>query len=308
MDRGWIKIHRSILEWEWIDDVNTFAVFMYLLVKANHRENTWKRIIVPRGTVITSQDSIANKLGLTRQKVRTALRNLQTTNELTIKATNNYSAISICNYDTYQLQKDLKQPLKQPSDNHQTNTPITTNKNDKNVRTKEYSDTIRKIVRQFYSTKIKTNKLVNPKWETNHKFFADSCDVIDKLNRIDGVPFNVIGTVLQRSIKDEFWQKQIISLAGLRNRSKNGQIKFMNAHASLMSGNYRPEAPTKQLLGYRYKCPACENLTVEREHRTPEQYDAYKCEVEGCTKTQLVNKEMVGSTLLFIEKIYKEES
>lgn len=170
-----------------------------------------------------------------------------------------------------------------------------------------YSETILQIVRDFYSTKIKINKMVNPKWETNHKFYADSCDVIDKLHRIDKIPFDVIRMVIMRSIKDEFWQNQIISLAGLRVISKNKQSKFMNAYASLAT-DYKPSASKRELLGYRYECPSCENITVEREFKRVEEFDAYTCKVEGCSKVQLQNKEMVGSTLLYIEKVYKEES
>jgi hypothetical protein len=35
---GWIKIHRSILEWEWYEDTNTFRLFMHLILKANHKD------------------------------------------------------------------------------------------------------------------------------------------------------------------------------------------------------------------------------------------------------------------------------
>ena len=31
---GWIKIHRKITEWEWYDDVNTFRLFMHLILKS----------------------------------------------------------------------------------------------------------------------------------------------------------------------------------------------------------------------------------------------------------------------------------
>ena len=84
-------------------------------------------------------------------------------------------------------------------------------------------------------------------------------------------------------------------------------MKFFNAYTKL-SSDYRPAAPTRKLLGYRYKCPACNDVTVEREYKDPEEYGAYTCKVDGCSKVQLVNKEMVGSTLQYIEKVYKEES
>ena len=134
---GWIKIHRSILNWEWFDSANTFIVFMYCLIRANHKENDWKGITVERGTFITSYRKIATETGLTVQKVRTALANLQTTHELTLKPTQSYTLVSICNYDFYQDEGDLKQHINQHTIHLQSNKQITTNKNEKKLRSKE---------------------------------------------------------------------------------------------------------------------------------------------------------------------------
>ncbi len=211
--------------------------------------------------------------------------------------------LKVLNYNHFQ---DLKQYLSTSRstrgalEEHDRSTPIV--KELKNIRTKEYSDTIKKIVDNFYFEKLKNSKTAIV---ATSKVLSASYDTIDKINRIDGVPENVIREVLMRSIKDEFWSKQIISLVGLRKRMGNGQLKFMNAHSAVMSSQYRKAASQKKFLGYRYKCPACENITVEREYRTAEQYDAYKCKVEGCPKTQLVNKETIGSTLIFVEKHYE---
>ena len=60
------------------------------------------------------------------------------------------------------------------------------------------------------------------------KLVADSVQVIDKLIRIDGYTLDEVKLTLQSAVKDEFWQKQIISLKGLRKRSKNGNTKFDN--------------------------------------------------------------------------------
>jgi hypothetical protein len=302
MDQGWIKIHRSILEWEWFDDANTFRVFFYCLIKANHKLKTWQGIKIPRGTFITSYSGIAEDLKLSFQQVRTALDKLILTQEITRKATNKYTMISVCNYEIYQLKESAEQQTEQQTNNNQ----ITTTKNDKKVIIKEklYSTTIQKIVDDFYILKSKKDSMVKipTKAERNK-----AMDVIDKLNRLDGHSFIDIQTVITRSITDNFWKDKILSLAGLRNTSKNGAKKFVNAAKVLLKSTYIPE-PTKKLIGYRYKCPACGDITVKREFRPEDQFDAYTCKVEGCPKVQMVNKEMVGSTLKFIKKIYKEES
>ena len=59
----------------------------------------------------------------------------------------------------------------------------------------------------------------------------DSVEVIDKLIRIDGYDLNEIKLTLQSAVRDEFWRKQVISLRGLRNKSKNGNTKFDNLNS-----------------------------------------------------------------------------
>ena len=39
---GFIKIHRSLLEWEWYQDTNTKTVFIHLLLTANYKDKNWK--------------------------------------------------------------------------------------------------------------------------------------------------------------------------------------------------------------------------------------------------------------------------
>ena len=55
-----------------------------------------------------------------------------------------------------------------------------------------------------------------------------SYDTIDKLIRIDMFSFEYLCNVLRWSCKDDFWNRQILSLSGLRKKSKNGMTKFQN--------------------------------------------------------------------------------
>lgn len=51
---GYIKIWRSLLDWEWYDDANTLRVFLHLLLTANHEDGEWHGMIIRRGQVVTS--------------------------------------------------------------------------------------------------------------------------------------------------------------------------------------------------------------------------------------------------------------
>ena len=99
---GFIKLHRSILDWEWYGDRNTRDLFIHLLLKANHEPTKWKGITVERGQTVTGRLVLSKELGISERSVRTALNHLKSTNELTIKATNKYSLVTIVNYAKYQ--------------------------------------------------------------------------------------------------------------------------------------------------------------------------------------------------------------
>lgn len=103
MSKGWIKLHRSLLGWRWFDKPNTLVVFIYLLLNANHQKNTYKGYDIQIGQLVTGRRAIAKNTGLSERNVRTALVDLQTTHEVTIKTTNKFSIISINNWDKYQL-------------------------------------------------------------------------------------------------------------------------------------------------------------------------------------------------------------
>lgn len=132
MNEGWIKLHRQLLKWEWYNKPNTLRVFIHCLLKANHQKRTWRGIEIPQGAFISSPEKIGKELDLSRQNVRSAIINLQSTNNLTTKTTNKYTLISINNYESYQ-QSNQQIIENQPANHHQ----LTTNKNDKEEKKEE---------------------------------------------------------------------------------------------------------------------------------------------------------------------------
>lgn len=111
---GWVKLYRSIFDWEWWDNTNTTKVFIYCLLKANPSDKQWRGISVRRGSFVTSRKHIADEVNLTEQEVRTAIDHLLTTGEITKSSTNKLTMITVTNYDSYQEVKEIKQPVKQP--------------------------------------------------------------------------------------------------------------------------------------------------------------------------------------------------
>lgn len=134
--QGFIKLYRSFTKWEWYDDANTMRVFLHCLLKANHESAKWRGNIIERGSFISSYGIIAKELRLSVQNIRTSIRKLNLTGELTYKTTSRYSIITINNYNVYQEnnnQDNNLSTIKQQSINNQ----ATTNKNDKNKKNKK---------------------------------------------------------------------------------------------------------------------------------------------------------------------------
>lgn len=138
--QGWIKLYRKLTDWEWYDDAVVKAIFIDLLILANHQDNTWHGQTVKRGSLVTSVATIAGRNGLTIQQVRTALNKLEKTGEINKQSTNKNTLIIVLNYERYQEFEDTENDNCQQTGNIQTtnkqqsnNNQITTNKNVKNV-------------------------------------------------------------------------------------------------------------------------------------------------------------------------------
>lgn len=129
LKKGYVKIFRSFVDWEWFTDINVCHLFLYCILRANHSDTEWRGINIKRGSFITSRESLAISTGLSIQQVRTAIKKLKLTNELTIKTTSQYSIITIKNYDLYQENnKKTNQQItnEQPTNNQR----ITTDNNE----------------------------------------------------------------------------------------------------------------------------------------------------------------------------------
>jgi hypothetical protein len=147
---GWIKLHRQFLQWEWFSDPHVLSVFVYLLLQANHKDGKWRGHGVLAGQHITSNEIISSHTGLSVQMVRTALRKLKSTGEITMVSTNKFTLVTVVKWAFYQggVDDSNTQNNNQTTGNQQTDSTQTTDEqhsinnkqevkegeNDKNVR------------------------------------------------------------------------------------------------------------------------------------------------------------------------------
>lgn len=129
MSQGWIKFHRSILEWEWYLEPNTLRLFIHLLLKANRAPGKYMGIDLEPGQLITGRKQLSNELRMSEREIRTSLNRLKSTSSLTIKTTNKFSLITICKYADYQSTENNKRPTERPTERPTNDQQTTTNKN-----------------------------------------------------------------------------------------------------------------------------------------------------------------------------------
>lgn len=111
--KGWIKIHRNLINWEWFDYPEMLKLWLYLLMMANTDDGyKWHGIALERGQLVTSLPELEKKTGFTVQQIRTCLKRLCSTGEITVESTNKYRIITICNYRDYQILDDEKPTAK----------------------------------------------------------------------------------------------------------------------------------------------------------------------------------------------------
>ena len=103
---GWIKLHRKMLNWGWYTDTNTKVVFLHLLLLANYGEREFLGHKIKPGQCVISYGKLAKELGLTVQNVRTALKNLESSQEINRQVTSKFQLVTIEKWAFYQGQTE----------------------------------------------------------------------------------------------------------------------------------------------------------------------------------------------------------
>lgn len=145
---GYIKLYRKLIQWGWYQDSVVKDLFLHCLLTASFKEFKWMGNLMKAGQFVTSYKALSEALGFTVQQIRTALKKLESTGEVTSKSTNKYTVITVINWGSYQLDDtDI---------NTQNNNQITNEQQTKNaVFCKQIMNTLEKLKK---STQSLTNK------------------------------------------------------------------------------------------------------------------------------------------------------
>jgi hypothetical protein len=102
MDGNYVRFYREIKDWEWYKNLNTFKLWFHCIIRANWQDGKFQGIDVPRGSFVASYSKLAEETGLTYDEVRTAVKNLVNSQNLTVKKYPKFGLFTVVSYDRYQ--------------------------------------------------------------------------------------------------------------------------------------------------------------------------------------------------------------
>ncbi|MFV1449128.1 helix-turn-helix domain-containing protein [Maribacter sp. HS] len=205
--KGFIKLPREIAEWEWYQDSNTFRLYIHLILHANYTDKKFRGTLVRRGEFITSQKGLADKLNLSIQNIRTALKKLKTSGYITVKPTGKYTHITLVEYD---IMQDKYTPTNTPTnikvtDNqHKSNKLLTTTKEGKNSNEKN-KETIKRRKEDFKNEVFKRSQYSNKILNDFFNYWSETSQKTFKMKWEDSKYFEIENRLKSWKNKEENW-------------------------------------------------------------------------------------------------------
>ena len=122
---GYIQLHRQLLESKVFANPITLKIWVWLLLKAAWKDRFvnlqigkgFTTVSIKRGQLIFGRNKASDVLDIDANNVYRQLQAMQADNMILIEPNNQYSIITICNYDSYQ---ELKGENEQQVNNQRT--------------------------------------------------------------------------------------------------------------------------------------------------------------------------------------------
>lgn len=128
MNNGFIKLYRSLRDWEFYGIPSAMMLWIHILITANWEDGSFRGELVPRGTLISSLPHLATETGLSESTVRRWLKKFETSGMIAVTATNKWTRIKVLKYSTFQDVPDRQVNRQMTGQvNSQMNSPMTPN-------------------------------------------------------------------------------------------------------------------------------------------------------------------------------------
>ena len=245
-EEGWIKLHRSILTHPVFQDSELLHVFLYCLVKANHKpgrilspQSEEGELTVERGQFIFGQRKAAKETGVNARTAHRKLVLLEKLGILTRSVSRRFTVVTVNNYSRYQDNPNQTDPLPDSlvSQLCPTSVPlVSTNKNNKNAKNDKKKECHSRMLHSgrkvfsFDSIEHELSRLLLTEIRKNDENFlannpaAEAPSLqrwafqIDRLIRLDNRPPEEIKQVIVFAQTSSFWRSNILSAQKLREK------------------------------------------------------------------------------------------
>jgi hypothetical protein len=131
--RGYVKLHRDAMDHSVFQDEWLWKVFCWCVMKANFRPVAGAYQTIPRGAFTTGRNRAAEELNASPSRVYRAFDRLKALGCIKVEPNNNWTTITVCNYETYNTTEDDDRTTGgQPADNERTSGDTTNGHSIKN--------------------------------------------------------------------------------------------------------------------------------------------------------------------------------
>jgi len=172
MNNGWIKLHRKLLESPLILKPTYFALWVVLLLLANHKPKRFiwnnKDTLIKEGQLLTGRKALSKQIRVPESTIEDILKYLETQHQIRQQKTTKYRIITILKWSEYQDTTANPTTEQQQSD---------TNKNDKNDKN-IYIDNIPPKIEEVKKYCIERDNGVN--WNKWYDFYESKGWLIGK--------------------------------------------------------------------------------------------------------------------------------
>lgn len=158
-NNGFVKLPRSILDWEWYDHPDVSRMYIHIILKVNYAPAKWRGLEILEGEHITSINKLSKELSMSEFKVRESLEKLKITNYIQTLPTNKFTRIQLIKTMLYVKEEDLNQKQSKMQTTIKPKTKqLQTSTNNNNIENKEIEERKEIFKNQILSFKDQFSK------------------------------------------------------------------------------------------------------------------------------------------------------
>ncbi len=199
--KGWITLHRKIIDSSWYGNPEYMALFVHMLLRANHKPREViignQTIKVGRGQFVSGRKKLSVETGVQESKVTRILKVFKSEQQIEQQSFTKFSLFSIVNYDLYQSgehQVEQQMNNKRTTDEQQMNTNNNVNNENKKEGAAKTSNPNQLIIDRIVKHRRDIKKPANTQKKINivlkdlatcvNRGFFDNLD--QAMDRLDG--------------------------------------------------------------------------------------------------------------------------